>query len=205
MIIISVMLLFIMLGFILMYLPEILPLFALMQFEWIGAILIAMSGVIAIIRLGSTKTLQLWEQKPLGKELIIFLRRDGTCEPLFANRPFHSESFLEAPKIGLIHDLGKGSVYRWGKQNIRFVLENVNHTPDPRFMNFTKWLYDTGFNNSKEVVETIHELHPEMANRLPDVMVDPVDSSVEDLVDKVINDDGEPKNFKRSWYVKKEN
>jgi len=99
--------------------------------------------------------MKLFEKKPVGKELMIFLRRDGTVIPMYASRPFFGESFLDVPHVGIIHDLGKGSVYRWGDKNIRFALENVNHTPDPRYVNFTNWLYKIGFNNMSELKNTI--------------------------------------------------
>jgi len=201
MIIIICMFLFVIIGFILLYLTELIPLFQLLQMEWIAGILMVIPPIITAIMLGSTKTLKLFESSVPGKEIIIFLRRDGTVEPMYATRPFHGESFLEAPKIGLIHDLGKGSVYRWGKKNIRFVLENVNHTPDPRFVNFTKWLYDVGFDNTTEVVNAINgDNGKKIIEELPVATFDPIESSIEQLVDDALNkeDKHEPKwSFKR--------
>jgi len=123
--------------------------------DWIAAIVISIPTFMMIIRLGTSKTLRIFEKKPVGKELTIFLRRDGTVTPMYMSRPFKSMSFLESRDMGLIHDLGKGSVYRWGDKNVRFILENVAHTPDPRFVCFTDWLYKLGFNNMAELQSAI--------------------------------------------------
>lgn len=153
------------LGFGLLAMGEVMPVLKLFFIDWIAAIIIAVPTILMIIRLESSKTTKMFEKKPMGKELMIFLRRDGTCEPMYSKRPYHGESFLEVPKVGLIHDLGKGCVYRWGDKNIRFALENVNHTPDPRFANYTSWLYEQGFDNMKNIDESIN---PE-AEEKPDV------------------------------------
>ena len=147
MIIISICIMFMVLGYSLLYLTYVIPLFRLIYMDWIAAIVISIPTFLFIIRLGSSKSMQLFEKKPIGKELVIWLRRDGTVIPCYASRPFFGESFLDLPKVGIIHDLGKGSVYRWGDKNVRFALENVNHTPDPTYVNYTHWLYKQGFDD----------------------------------------------------------
>lgn len=151
MIIISMMMMLLVLGYVLLALTYMIPLFRLIYMDWIAAIIISLPTMLFIIRLGTSKSLRIFEKKPVGKELTIFLRRDGTVDPMYMSRPFKSMSFLESKDMGLIHDLGKGSVYRWGDKNVRFILENVAHTPNPKFVCFTNWLYGLGFNNMAEV------------------------------------------------------
>lgn len=151
MIIISMMMMLLVLGYVLLALTYMIPLFRLIYMDWIAAIIISLPTMLFIIRLGTSKSLRIFEKKPVGKELTIFLRRDGTVSPMYMSRPFKSMSFLESKDMGLIHDLGKGSVYRWGDKNVRFILENVAHTPNPKFVSFTNWLYGLGFNNMAEL------------------------------------------------------
>jgi len=146
-VIVSLMIVVMMLGYILLYLTYVIPLFRLIYMDWIAIIVVSIPTMVFIMRLGTSKSLKVFEKKPVGKELIIWLRRDGSVIPSYASRPFFGESFLDLPRVGLIHDLGKGSVYRWGDKNVRFALENVNHTPDPTYVNYTHWLYKMGFDN----------------------------------------------------------
>ena len=155
MLITSIIIVLMMSGFICMYLAEILPLFSLMQFEWVGGMLIAAGVIAALLVLSTSKAYKLFEKPPLGKYITLFLRRDGTVEPCYATRPFHGESFLDIPKVGIVHDLGEGTVYRWGNKNIRFALENVNHTPDPTYANYTSWIHNLGFDNMSKVMKAI--------------------------------------------------
>ena len=151
MIIISTMLAVMIMGYLLLYLTYIIPVLRLFYMDWIAMFVVSIPILMCIIRLGTSKSLRIFERKPTGKELTIFLRRDGTVTPMYMGRPFKGMSFLESKDIGLVHDLGKGSVYRWGDKNVRFILENVAHTPDPRFVGFTNWLYNIGFNNMTEL------------------------------------------------------
>jgi len=171
MVIITIMIGLMMGGFVLFVTTKLIPILQLMFMDWIALIIISCGIVVGIIRLVSSKSIKIFEKPPMGKELGFFLRRDGICEPIYLTRPFHSESFLESAKVGLIHDLGKGSVYRLGDKNIRFVLENVNHTPNPTYANYTHELYNSGFDNMKQVQSALEgREHVEMLEAIPDNM-----------------------------------
>jgi len=180
MIIISIMIMVMVMGYVLLALTYMIPLFRLIYMDWIAAIVISIPTFMMIIRLGTSKSLRIFERKPVGKELTIFLRRDGTVSPMYMNRPFKSMSFLESKDMGLIHDLGKGSVYRWGDKNVRFVLENVAHTPDPRFVSFCDWLYKLGFNNMAELQAAVSgENGSEVIEKI--VPFSPVDKFIDEV------------------------
>lgn len=165
------------LGYVLLYLTYIIPLFRLIYMDWIALIVVSIPIFMMIIRLGTTKSLRIFEKKPAGKELTIFLRRDGTVTPMYMVRPFKSMSFLESKDMGLIHDLGKGSVYRWGDKNVRFILENVAHTPNPKFVSFCDWLYKLGFNNMAELQLALST----GGTDIPIVQYDPVDKFIDEV------------------------
>jgi len=132
-----------------------------------GVLLMACIPLLFAVRLSTSKALKLFEGKIPGKELCVFIRRDGECIPLYASRPFFGESFLENEKIGLIHDLGRGSVFRWGNKSIRFILENVPYTPEIKYVNFANWLHSIGFNNLEQVKEALNDgLGSDIINKL---------------------------------------
>ena len=155
MIMTTVIIMVLLIGYVFLYLCYILPFMSNWIMIWMAGIILGIPTLLCFMRLSTSKAMKIFEKKPAGKELMIFLRRDGTVIPMYASRPFFGESFLDVPKLGIVHDLGKGSVYRWGDKNIRFALENVNHTPDPRYVNFTNWLYKIGFNNMAELRNTL--------------------------------------------------
>jgi len=211
MVIISLMIILVLMGFVFLYLTEMIPLFQLMQMEWIAAIVISIPVFAMIMRLATSRSLKIFESKPPGKELGFFLRRDGICELIYTSRPFWGESYLAAPKVGLVHDLGRGSVYRLGNKNIRFILENVMHTPDPKFVNYTSWLYNIGFNNMSEIADALNGgKFVETIRELPSNNLDDIKHHV-DMIKKleVKNDDSKKQkpesksSFGLSWFKRK--
>ena len=127
----------------------------IMLFEVLGLVILLLPCIILLYGIYRNRLIWNLEELPKDKLLIWFLRRDGSIVPVLGTRAFPGESFIDVPKLGLIHDLGKGSVYRIGKNPVRFALENVNHTPNPSYANFTNWLYNLGVNNLKELQDTI--------------------------------------------------
>lgn len=145
-------------GFVLYFFGFIMPFelgFVKLITEWLSLFILVIPSFIWVYVIGKNRLLWNVETLPPDKFLIWFIRRDGSIVPVLGTRAYPGESFIEVPKLGLIHDLGKGSVCRIGKNNVRFALENVNHTPNPSFVNFTSWLYDCGFNDLSEVRNTL--------------------------------------------------
>lgn len=153
-------------------------------FEYIALMLMGCPIFILLYGLSSKKLLGFLERTPANKMLILFLRRDGNVVPVTGVRAYPGESFIDVPKLGLIHDLG--NVYRMpGGNSIRFALENVNHTADPGYANFNQWLYDIGFNNISEVQATLKgefkEQKDKVIERIPLFNADAVDVLVDEL------------------------
>lgn len=172
-------------GLVLFIFMEISPILKFGLWSWVMVLLFAAPLVILLYGLSSKRLFWLLDKLPPNKHLMLFLRRDGTCIPVLGNRPYPGESFLEIPKLGLIHDLGKGSVYHWTNgNNIRFCLENVNHTPNPKFGNFTSWLYSLGFNNIRELQACIQSEYPEKTQDVKKKL----DEKQEDVVDVLVED-----------------
>jgi hypothetical protein len=127
----------------------------IITFETLGLIMLIIPAILLLYGVYRNHLIWNLEELPKNKLLIWFLRRDGSIVPVLGSRAYPGESFIDVPKLGLIHDLGKGSVYRIGKNPVRFALENVNHTPNPAYANFTNWLYNIGFNSLSEIKNTI--------------------------------------------------
>ncbi|CAK0762822.1 hypothetical protein CCP3SC1AL1_3180005 [Gammaproteobacteria bacterium] len=110
----------------------------------------------------------MFDNIPAGTAVVPFIRRDGIIRPLLFKRIFSGESFLENPYIGLLEDIGKGTVFLWGKKKVRFGLENLNYTPDPHHWPLTKQLYEMGFDDSDDLrnVLNIPNMHPEKEKEL---------------------------------------
>lgn len=176
-------------GFFLYFLVYNIPLLRIVYFDWIALIIICIPTIILIYGIVSKKVLYFIEKVPKGKALIFFLRRDGEVVPVLGSRAYPGESFLDIPRLGIVHDLGKGSVYNLGMNKVRFVLENVNHTPQPRYANFTDWLYKIGFNNIQELQATLNGSFPEkeeeVIEKIPRWKAEPIDILEKELKETV--------------------
>ena len=169
-------------GAALLALTYLFPVTRAMYLDWCALILMAVPSILFIYGMSDRKVTWLMEKVPKGKMLILFMRRDGDIVPVLGTRAYPGESFIDVPNLGLIHDLG--NVHRWGANNVRFALENVNHTIDPRYANFTAWLYDKGFNNIKELKATLTGKFPEKVKEVIE-KIDEDKSTVETMVDEL--------------------
>ena len=142
-------------GFFIFMLSEILPVTRLIMLHWIGVCLMFITPVMYIYHLKLTNTYRLFNKVGKQNALIPFLRRDGVVIPVLGSRVYSGESFLDVPGLGLIEDLGKGTVYSWGDKKVRFCLENISYTPDPKYMNLCAEYARLGFNNSDDVYRAL--------------------------------------------------
>jgi len=182
-------------GFVLFFLTKVVPLLQLIFFDWIAMIFLVLPIMLLLYQLYDNRLIWFLEKVPRSKLLMFFLRRDGEIVPVLGSRAFPGESFIDVPRLGLVHDLGKATVYKLGKNTVRFVLENVNHTANVKYANFTGWLYHMGFNNIRELQATVAGQFPEkkeeVEERLQQQSPLPVVKLVEDI-EKVV----EPVEFK---------
>jgi len=114
-------------------------------------------GIIILLFVFSTSnTGILYDTIPMGTAPIAYIRRDSNIIPLLGKRIFVGESFLDVPRLGLIEDLGKDTVFTWGRKKLRFGLENISYTPDPRYWNMTKELYRLGFDDTDDLYNILN-------------------------------------------------
>ena len=143
-------------GVMLWMMSKMIPLLSIMGMDWVAIFMMCGGIFILYFVFGLSGTGLQYDSIPAGTAIINFIRRDGIIIPLLGKRIFSGESFLEVPKVGLIEDLGKDTVFLWGKKKVRFGLENINYTPDPRFFNLSRELYRLGFNDSDDLYNILN-------------------------------------------------
>jgi len=114
-------------------------------------ILMATPNILLWYRISVTRTYKQVEKIPRWKHLINYIRRDNVTVPLYGERAYPGESFLDVPHLGLIEFLGKDCYYTWGDKKYMWGLENINYSPNVKYSNLCHTLWELGFRNSDDV------------------------------------------------------
>jgi len=165
MMILVVPIIFMALGFVLMYLGEIMPIFDRLLFPWFGFLFACSSSIFLLYRMYVSNTLKHSDKVSTWKHLINYLRRDNEVVPIYGTRAYSGESFIDVEGLGLVEFLGKDCYYTWGDKKIIWGLENINFTPDPRYFNLTHLLWELGFTDSVDVYNVLNGLDLELMGR----------------------------------------
>lgn len=124
-----------------------IPFLSEILLDYVAVFMMAGGMFILLFCFGLSQTGMQYDTIPAGSAIINYIRRDGIIIPLLGKRVFPGESFLDVPKLGIIEDLGKDTVFLWGRKKVRFGIENINYTPDPRYCNMCSELYRLGFDD----------------------------------------------------------
>ena len=138
-------------GVLLWMMTKFMPLLAFMMMDWVAVFMMAGGVFILLFVFGMSGTSLQYDTIPAGAAIINYIRRDGVIAPLLGKRIFSGESFLDVPRLGLVEDIGVDTVFLWGRKKVRFGLENINYTPDPRYWNMCKELYRLGFDDTEDL------------------------------------------------------
>jgi len=203
MMIIIVPIIFMLLGFVFLYLAEIMPTLDRLLFPWFGLLFSSSSSIFLLYRMYVSKTLKHSDKCSTWKHLINYLRRDNDVVPIYGKRAYPGESFIDVEGLGLVEFLGKDCYYTWGDKKIIWGLENINFTPDPRYFNLTHLLWELGFTDSVDVYNVLNGLDLELMGRV-NLKMQEYDEShgVKRLVKDLQVYDGKPVNFKPKVTVK---
>lgn len=157
------------LGFMVYLIMRTTPLFAYYNFDALGVIILAIIPVLVLIRLKKTGAWIQFDNPKKGKAPMDYLTRDGRDIPYNA-KILSGLSFLEvdfAGKKGLIRDVGRkpepGSIYWKGDKPIRFGLQDISFTGNPKFSGLFAFLDKIGFS-------TIEDVHDVLCGYNPDLM-----------------------------------
>jgi len=143
-------------GFMLWFMSQFIPFFKVLGLDWVAQFMEGGALFILLFVFGLSQTGLQYDTIPPGTAIINYIRRDGIIAPLLGKRIFSGESFLDVPRLGLIEDLGTDTVFLWGKKKVRFGLENINYTPDPRYWNMCKELYELGFDDTDDLYNVMN-------------------------------------------------
>jgi hypothetical protein len=138
-------------GVLLWMMTKFMPLLAFMMMDWVAVFMMAGGVFILLFVFGMSGTGLQYDTIPAGTAIINYIRRDGIIAPQLGKRIFSGESFLDVPRLGLVEDIGVDTVFLWGRKKVRFGLENINYTPDPRYWNMCKELYRLGFDDTEDL------------------------------------------------------
>lgn len=134
-------------------------------FDGIAFIILVAIVIIMLVRLRRSGSWLYFDKPKHNKPLLEFLYRDGSKRPINGER-IPGTGFFHVKGLGLIQDIGRlpepGSVYFHGDKPIRFVLQDINHTPNPKFAGFYHFLTELGFNRMEEVQDVINGYNPEL-------------------------------------------
>lgn len=143
-------------GIMLWVMSEIIPFLNVILMDWV-AVFMMFGGIFILLFVFPISGVSLqYDTIPPGSAIINYIRRDGIIAPLLGRRIFSGESFLDVPRLGLIEDLGKDTVFLWGRKKVRFGIENINYTPDPRYWNLCNELYRLGFDDTDDLFNVLN-------------------------------------------------
>ena len=143
-------------GVLLFLMCKIIPILQFMMMDYVAVFMMAGGMIILLFVFGMSGTGLQYDTIPVGTAIINYIRRDAQIVPLLGKRIFKGESFLDVPKLGLIEDIGKDTVFLWGRKKVRFGLENISYTPDPRYFNMTRTLYELGFDDTDDLYNILN-------------------------------------------------
>jgi len=154
------------LGFMFFFLSEIMPIFRMVFFQWFGMLFMGVAVIFVFYRIYATRSWKQVDNIPKWKHLINYRRRDNEIVPIYGDRAYPGESFLDVQQLGLIEFLGKDCFYTWGDKKVLDGLENINFTPDPRYYNLTHLFYELGFTDSLDVSNVLNGRDLELMGRI---------------------------------------
>ena len=139
------------------FLPDWLWYFIL---SWIVMLMVIIGIFFRIKSSGCSKR---FDKIPRGKGIFNFIYRDGlSLDLLGMRRP--GLGIFDLPQHGVVVDIGRkpepGSVYRFGDKNIRFALQDINYTPNPKFTSIYSFFSTLGFNTMEELQDVLNGYNP---------------------------------------------
>lgn len=178
-------------GLMLFLLARLDPVAYFYYFDVVAAIIWVTLIIASLIRLRKAGAWAYFDNPKHNKALLEFLYRDGVKRPVYGSR-IVGTGFFQVPALGIVQDVGRkptpGSVYFHGDKPVRYVLQDINHTPNPKFANFYGWVTSLGVNRIEELQDVLAGYNPELMVKVWNKLVDydykePTDKMIEDIQD----------------------
>lgn len=132
-----------------------------------------------------------FDKPPKGQSIFNFMYRDGSSMDLHGKRR-PGLGIFDLPQLGVVVDVGRlptpGSVYRFGGKPIRYALQDIGYTPNPKFTTIYSFLSALGFNNMEDVQDVFKGRNPELMVKVWNKLVEYEPQTPEDkIVDNIID------------------
>lgn len=122
-----------------------------------------------------------------NKPTFEFLYRVGERRVLSGTR-LPGTGFSNIEGLGLVGEIGGKSAFKHGDKVVQQVLQDIAHTPDPRYHNFTYWLYKWGYTNFDQVIDTLNGSDPDIMKKIWNNMLDHPQVNLTDKLVESIKD-----------------
>lgn len=162
------------LGFIIHIAARMDPFMSSMYIDTIGALIIWVVPLMIVVwRLKAGLCYDYFKQPQKNKPLFEFLYRVGDKRTIYGNR-LPGTGFSTVPKLGIIQEIGVPGegVFRQGDKPVQQVLQDVAHTPNPKWYNFTYYMSHLGITNLDELAQVWDGYNPELMVKVWNRMVD---------------------------------
>ena len=141
--------------------------------------------IIMLIRVKSTGCGKRYDVTPKGKGLFDFIYRDGDIREVYGDR-IPGLGLFRIFLLGVLFDTGRepkpGSTYNIPGKKIRFALQDINFTPNPKFPGFYTYLTNLGFNNMTEFTDVMNGYNPEQMVKVWNALVNQELKQPEDYI-----------------------
>lgn len=139
-------------------------------YYYIASIFLVLCALICtFIRIRTSGCSRRFDKLKRGIGLFHFIYRDGGSVDVYGTR-IPGLGFFRIPKLGIVVDTGRkpqpGSVYNYGDKKIRFALQDINYSPNPKMTSFYTYLVNLGFNNMQEVQDVFNGYNPELIAKI---------------------------------------
>lgn len=156
-------------GFIMILITHETPILHYFYFDVLGGFICGIAIIVAMYRLMAGGGLQYFKMPRKNTPLFEFLYRIGEKRTIYGKR-IPGTGFSQIKGHGLVQEIGRlpspGSVYRHGDKSVQFVLQDVGHTPNPKFAGFLSWLNEIGFDNIHDVKRVLNGYDPHLMARI---------------------------------------
>lgn len=178
------------LGFVIHIAARMDPMMSSMYIDSFGALICWLAPMMLVVwRLKAGQCYDYFKQPVKNKPLFEFLYRVGDKRTVHGDR-LPGTGYSTVPKLGMIQEIGVPGegVFRQGDKPVQQVLQDVAHTPNPKWYNFTYWVNQLGIANLDELAQVWDGFNPELMakvwNRLMDM---PQREPAELFMDRVTN------------------
>lgn len=190
------------LGFVIHIAAKFDPMMSFLWIDTIGTIICWIVPIVFVIyRLKVGQAMPYFKPPKKNNPDLEFLYRVGERRNVRGNR-LPGTGFSNVPGLGIIQEIGVPgeSVFRHGDKPIQMVMQDIAHTPNPKWFNVTYWFAELGISSLDSLYELLDGNNPQLMAKVWNKMQDmPQREPVEMFLDQLRNmDDKTKKRYDKS-------